>query len=81
MYNLLVVNPEKTVFKGEVKSVLAPGSLGYLEILTGHAPLITTLKKGTLTLTNSNNEKISQDISGGILEVSYNECSILVDLP
>ena len=79
MYNLLVATPERQIFEGEVSSLIAPGALGYLEILSHHAPIITLLKTGVVTITNAAQEKITYNISGGILEVHQNRASLLPD--
>ena len=42
MYHLFMATPEKVVFDGQVESLVAPGKLGYLEILTNHAAIITS---------------------------------------
>jgi len=46
MYKLAIVTPEARFYEDEVSSIIAPGSLGYLGILTDHAPLITELVLG-----------------------------------
>ncbi len=43
MFKLSVVTPEKVVFEKDVTSIVAPGMIGYLGVLTNHAPLITCL--------------------------------------
>ena len=45
---LEIISPEKEIFKGEAKSVTVPAVDGSLGILDHHAPLISTLKKGTV---------------------------------
>jgi F-type H+-transporting ATPase subunit epsilon len=79
MYHLQVLTPEEVIFDDEVISLIAPGALGYLGVLKDHAPLITTLKPGTLAITDKNKNKNFYLITGGFLEVYRNEVSLLVD--
>ena len=50
MLTLKIVSPEKIEFTGEVESVKVPGTQGNFEILTDHAPIISTLQKGVVDL-------------------------------
>jgi F-type H+-transporting ATPase subunit epsilon len=79
MYRLVIVNPEKRFYENDVNSIIAPGSLGYLGILTDHAPLITGLVPGKLTVKDSKNQEKIFAISGGFLEVLKNNVTILAD--
>lgn len=79
MYHLSMVTPEAVVFEGEVSSLIAPGKVGYLEILTNHAPIITILQAGKVTITGADQQKKVWEITGGALEVSHNKASLLVD--
>ncbi len=46
---LSVVTPEKRmVLDEEIDELIVPGEAGQLDILPGHAPLVTTLQVGTL---------------------------------
>ena len=45
---LKIIVPEKTVFEGEVTSVILPTALGEIEILEGHLPIIGILEAGTV---------------------------------
>ena len=47
---LEIITPEQTLFKGEVDSVLFPGSLGDFQVLNNHAPIVSTLKKGEVKI-------------------------------
>jgi F-type H+-transporting ATPase subunit epsilon len=79
MYHLSIVTPEKKFYEDEVNSLIAPGSLGYLGILTDHAPLLTELEPGKLTLKDSQGQEKIFAISGGFLEVLKNNVTILAD--
>ena len=75
MLNLKIVSPEKTVFKGDVESVLVPGTAGEFEILTDHAPIISTLSEGRVQYSSKEGKKELQ-IHGGFVEVRRNEVSL-----
>jgi len=79
MYLLTIVTPEKIFYKDEVTSLIAPGSEGYLGVLTNHAPLITGLVPGKLTVKDGNNQEVNFAISAGFMEVFKNQVTILAD--
>jgi F-type H+-transporting ATPase subunit epsilon len=79
MYVLNVVTPEKVIFEDEVISIIAPGSEGYLGVLTDHAPLITALLPGKLTVKDREGKERFFCVSGGFLEVSNNVATLLAD--
>lgn len=79
MFKLSVVTPEKVVLEREVRSIVAPGSEGYLGVLTDHAPLITALVPGNLTVVEQDHKKAEYCIAGGFLEVSGNIATVLAD--
>jgi len=79
MYTLTIVTPEEVIFEDEVVSIVAPGSEGYLGILTDHAPLITALVPGKLTVKDKGGGESVFSLSGGFLEVSNNVATVLAD--
>jgi F-type H+-transporting ATPase subunit epsilon len=79
MFKLSVVTPVKVFYEEEVNSLVAPGQVGYLGVLSNHAPLITALKPGLLTIKDHLDTEIELAISGGFLEVSNNQAMILAD--
>ena len=74
MLKLKIVSPERVEFEGEVSSVLVPGSMGSFEILTDHAPIISTLQKGVVEFDGQQLE-----ILGGLVAVQQNEVSVCVE--
>lgn len=63
----------------DVRSIVAPGSEGYLGVLSNHAPLITALMPGILSVVDENGHESFYALSGGFLEVSGNVATILAD--
>tara|TARA_B100001175_G_C19268058_1_gene522775 strand:- start:12 stop:248 length:237 start_codon:yes stop_codon:yes gene_type:complete len=74
-----ILTPEKLLFEGKIKSVKLPGTNGEFEILNNHAPIISTLSKGEICVTNSNNEREKFNINGGVIEMQNNKIIVLAD--
>ena len=73
-----LVSPEKLVFSGEVEQVDVPGAEGDFGVLVGHAPMVTTLRPGFLTVfAGGTAQKIV--VLGGFAEVSENGLTVLAD--
>jgi F-type H+-transporting ATPase subunit epsilon len=70
MLKLTITTVDEQLFNGEVNSITLPGSDGELTVLKNHTPLITTLKKGKLTLRVRDKEDQCFDIAQGLLEVN-----------
>jgi F-type H+-transporting ATPase subunit epsilon len=78
-YRLQIITLEKTVFDRQVVSIIAPGSEGYLGVLANHAPLLTALGAGHLTVKETPGREYIYKLAGGFLEVSNNLATILAD--
>jgi F-type H+-transporting ATPase subunit epsilon len=48
--HITVISPEKAIFDGDAASVTAPAFDGLVGILPGHAPFMTLLGEGALTV-------------------------------
>jgi F-type H+-transporting ATPase subunit epsilon len=79
MFKLSIVTPEQVFYEGEVSSLIIPGSEGYLGVLTDHAPLITAVIPGKLTVKDDSMQEIILSVTHGFFEVSSNTASLLVD--
>lgn len=77
--NLKIVFPEKVAFDGAVERVVVPGTSGEFEILTDHAPIISTLEKGKLVYQDSEGRHELM-VNGGFVEVQKNNVNICVEL-
>jgi F-type H+-transporting ATPase subunit epsilon len=72
------VSPERVLFSGDVDQVDLPGVEGDMGILAEHAPLVTTLRPGILTIFNGSARE-SVVVIGGIAEVSPAGLTVLAD--
>ena len=74
-----LVSPEKLVFSGEVEQVDVPGMDGDFGVLAGHAPYVSTLRPGILTVhAAGGDEQII--VLGGFAEVSDKGLTVLAEL-
>ena len=72
-----ITKPDATVFDGEAKLVQLPGTGGKFEILDNHAPIISSLAKGTVRIVTNEGEQ-TFDIRGGVVKSQKNDLMILV---
>lgn len=79
MFRFSLITPEEIFFQGEVCSVVSPGTVGYFEVLSNHAAIISTLRKGKVTITDENKKTIFCTITGGYFEMLNNEAVLLAD--
>lgn len=76
---LKIVSPEKVEFEGEVKCVVVPGTQGQFEILINHAPIISSLEKGTVSYETASGEKRTLDIYAGFVSVMQNQINVCIE--
>ena len=74
-----IVSAEKEIFSGRVTMVIATGSIGELGILPGHAPLLTGIEPGPVTLRLEDGGEDVFFASGGFLEVQPGIVTVLAD--
>lgn len=76
---LEIITPGKKIFSGEVKLVKLPGSKGSFEILNNHAPIISTLERGTIKFVEENGAEQFVEITGGVVENQDNKIIVLAE--
>jgi F-type H+-transporting ATPase subunit epsilon len=80
MFKLTLVTPEKRlVLDQELDEVTVPAYRGELNILPGHAPLVTTLETGVLSYKLKGQEAQKVSISWGYCQVSPTGVNILAE--
>jgi len=75
---LEIYTPDRKIFEGQVDSATFPGTKGSFQVLNNHAPLISTLEKGTVEYKVKNSiEEVT--IAGGVVEVLNNKVVVLAE--
>ena len=78
-FDLTIISAESKVFEGKVENILVPGMVGDFLVLANHAPCISSIRPGFLEFSDGTSDKQRYFVSGGIIEVSNNKVSVLVD--
>ena len=79
MFRLSIVTPEKVFFEADIRSLIVPGTEGYLGVLSNHAPLITALHAGKIEFSDIDDKPHFLAVTSGFLEVSGNVATLLAD--
>ena len=77
--HLEIVTPRRIVFKGEVTSFSAPGTVGGFQVLYNHAPLLSSLLIGEVKIKEASGSESRYAISGGFVEVRENQILLLAE--
>ena len=73
-----LVSPERELFSGQVDQVDAPGAEGDFGVLADHAPFMTALREGVVTVYNGG-IKTQYDVHGGFADVNGEGLTILAE--
>lgn len=74
-----IVSPEVLVLSAEARSVVVPGAEGYLTVMGDHAPLMTVLKPGFVTVVDTSGVNKSYFVGGGFADISDAGVTILAE--
>ena len=90
---LEIISPETTLFQGEVSTVSLPGTDGSFQILENHAPIVSTLHEGVVTINGQfdlpeasqqyfesvSKTELSFKMTSGTVEMKNNKIILLSD--
>ena len=80
MLTIQVISPERTLFEGQVESIVAPAFDGEVGILTGHAPMMTLLGRGMLRLRGvEDGARQEFAVDGGFLQVADDQVRVVTE--
>ncbi len=74
-----LVSPERLLISAEVDQVNVPGSEGDFGVFAGHAPVMTTLKPGVLSIVNGGKAAEKFFVRGGFAEVTLQGLTVLAE--
>jgi F-type H+-transporting ATPase subunit epsilon len=74
-----LVSPARLLFSGDVESVVLPGTEGEMTILPMHAPVLSTLRPGVVTIVKSGSETDRIFVRGGFAEVNAHGLTLLAE--
>jgi F-type H+-transporting ATPase subunit epsilon len=73
-----LVSPEKLLLSVEADMVTVPGTEGYMGVIAGHAPLVSTLRAGMIdVLIDGKDDRYF--IRGGFAEINAGKITVLAD--
>lgn len=78
-YQAKLLTPEGSRFEGEVESVRVPGSNGDFQMLHNHAPIVSSLGIGKISIKQKGKNTLFFAVSGGFIEMSDNQLTILAE--
>ena len=78
-FDVEVVAVDRKVYSGQAVSAMIPGADGYFGVLSGHAPLVASLKVGELTIVPPGGEPVHIAVAGGFAEVTQDRVTILAE--
>jgi F-type H+-transporting ATPase subunit epsilon len=78
-YPLEIVTLKRKVFSDEVECLTVPGGLGYLGVLAGHAPLLTNVETGVVSIKRGGGADLRMAVGEGFLVVTSKSSTLLVD--
>jgi len=74
-----LVTPERLLLSEMVEMVVIPGTEGNFGVLPGHAPLISSIRPGTIDVYEGQTVTRRIFIASGIAEVTPEGCTVLAD--
>ncbi len=74
-----LVSPERLILSEPVEMVVVPGAEGDFGVLPGHAPLISTVRPGVISIHEGGTVRTRIFVAGGFAEVTPERCTVLAE--
>jgi F-type H+-transporting ATPase subunit epsilon len=74
-----LVSPERILASIEARMVIVPGEDGDFGVLADHAPLLSSMRPGVVSVTSAEGDVQRIFVSGGFADVTGTQCSVLAE--
>ena len=74
-----LVSPERLLVSEPVESVVIPGSEGEMTVMADHAPVMTTVKPGVVTVKTVAGAQERYVVFGGFADILATGCTLLAE--
>jgi F-type H+-transporting ATPase subunit epsilon len=74
-----LVSPERLLLSDAAEMVTIPGTEGYMGVMSGHSPVISTLRPGTITVQGAAAGDTRFFIRGGFAEITSVKLTVLAE--
>lgn len=78
-FNFELVSPERLLVSGSVSAVVIPATEGEMTVMANHAPTMTTIKPGVVTVTFADGRKDRYVVFGGFADIIPTGCTLLAE--
>ncbi len=78
-FHLSIVSPSSIVFDGQAAMVEVPGSEGDMGVLPQHAPTLSMLREGIVTVHGLDKSQTKYRVTSGYVDITPTGCTILSD--
>ncbi|UCI08453.1 F0F1 ATP synthase subunit epsilon [Mesorhizobium sp. B1-1-8] len=74
-----LVAPERLLVSEQVESVVIPGAEGEMTVMAQHAPVMTTIKPGVVTVNTAGGKQERFVVFGGFADILPSGCTLLAE--
>ncbi|GEO85763.1 MULTISPECIES: F0F1 ATP synthase subunit epsilon [Alphaproteobacteria] len=78
-FNFELVSPERLLISEKVSEVVIPATDGEMTVMANHAPTMTTIKPGVVSVKASNGQVTKYVVFGGFADVVPTGCTLLAE--
>jgi len=78
-FHFELVSPDKVLFSGAVQAVLVPGDEGDFQVLSDHAPVMTSVRPGVVAIDDAQGKHRRIFARGGFADASKNGVILLAE--